>query len=167
MSINLTPIIPSRVIGCRWVTDAATLDHHSDVVEADYSRLAERFKHLEPIRLFTKRPPPHPRAVCLDVPGTSVTHGALHTALLRALEASPAEDDIQSVHFVARNVVLGRLEGDNRWIVTLGSAASYDALAGRHVHLRGKLVECRGYDGVVQEEYRRFCALVKRVARER
>ena len=115
----------------------------------------KKLKSLEPVMYFYDPPSPRPLSMCFDYTGTNITHVQIRLAIMNTLENIP-NAKVTSLQFVARNVILGTIWVDNRWIVGLSTKQCVTVLMGRGIVLNGEPIKLRKYDDIIKEEYDKF-----------
>ena len=104
---------------------------------------------------FQRKPLSAPLTVCLDHPGTALSHKHLLNLIKAALIRIP-DARVTSMTFVERNVFLGTRHLDNRWLVTLNNKQAKDELLRTNILLYDKKKQFVKYDDIIVREFEQF-----------
>ena len=114
-----------------------------------------RLKQLEPPVMYRDLPASRPLTLCFEITGTNTTHRQVLMSVMETIEHIP-EARVCSLQFGARNVMLGTMWVDNRWIIDVSTKQCVNVLIGRGIQLNHETIKLRRYDDVIREEYEKF-----------
>ena len=106
---------------------------------------------------FKEPPTSQPLTVCLHTAATDddINHSLIREMIYDKYKKSD-KFKIEAIQFLARNVILGGREAENRWLITLNTREAAVEIVQQGVFIFGKRLQLSFFDDVQQQEYKDY-----------